>query len=155
MAPVLPLAVAALSGFTWWKLKRRNYGKMTPERKQVFEQALKTLKDPVKLEKLAQGFEDGGCKAEAIELRKRAKYYSAPKEVKDKYKETLRKALGSTDPQKVTNVARAFHKVGLYGAAGKLKQYAGGLEAPLGPGGLSPEYAPLGPGGLPPKAKTG
>jgi hypothetical protein len=139
MAPAIPLVVAALSGFTWWRLKRRNYGKMTPERAKVFEAALKTLKDPVKLEKLAQGFQDSGLKAEATELRKRAKYYAAPKEVKEKYKETFRKSLSSTDPQKVTNAARAFHKVGMYGAAEKLKQYAGGLDAPMGPGGMPPQ----------------
>jgi hypothetical protein len=153
MAPLIPLAVASLGGLAFWQVKRRRYGKMTDERKKIFEAALngKTgIKDPVKLTKLAEAFEKEGLKAQGTELRKRARLKSAPKEVKAKYDATFRKALSSTDPQKVASAAQAFHKVGAYGAAAKLQKYGQNLT-PRAPSSVSYGDAPQGPGGLPPK----
>lgn len=165
MAPLLPIGVAALGGFTWWRVRRRKYGQFTEQRKKIFEAALnpKTeIKDPAKLEALAKAFEKEGLGAQAEELRKRAKLKAAPAAVKQKYDETFRKALGSTDPQKVNAVSQAFHKIGAYGAAEKLRKYAINLSPsaarpspvrPAAPPMPQAAYgdAPLGPGGIPPK----
>lgn len=139
MGIVLPLIVSSVGGFAWWRVKKQKYGKMTPERKKLFEEALKTMTDPVKLRSLAGTYEKYGLKAEAKELRKRAALREAPAEVKQKRTEVFKKALDSTDPQKVSKVADAYHKIGAYGAADKLRKYAAGLVpgTPIvGPGGI-------------------
>ncbi len=147
---IYPLGVAALSGAAYWRMRRKNYGMMTPERKELYKKLLADQKDPAKLQEAAEGFEKGGLKAEADELRKRAKFIAAPPAVKQAYETTLRKALGSTDPQKVSTVAKAFQKVGLYGTADKLRNYASGL-VPLKPAGVKYGDMPMGPAGQPPK----
>ena len=139
MGIVLPVIVASAGGLAWWKVKKQKYGKMTPERKKLFEEALRSMKDPAKLRELANVFQNYGLKAEAKELRKRAALRDAPADVKKKRAEAFQKGLNSTDPQKVSKLADAFHKVGAYGAADKLRKYASGLtsiDAPIGPGGI-------------------
>lgn len=139
MGIVLPLIVSSVGGFAWWRVKKQKYGKMTPERKKLFEEALKTMKDPVKLRSLANTYQKYGLKAEANELRKRAALREAPQTLKDERTKVFKKALDSTDPQGVSKVADAFHKIGAYGAADKLKKYALGLipGTPIvGPGGI-------------------
>jgi len=127
MGIVLPLIVTSVGGLAWWRVKKQKYGKMTPDRKKLFEEALKTMKDPVKLRSLADTYEKYGLKAEAKELRKRAALREAPAAVKEKRTEVFKKALDSTDPHKVSKVADAYHKIGAYGAADKLRKYASGL----------------------------
>ena len=68
MGIVLPVIVASAGGLAWWKVKKQKYGKMTPERKKLFEEALRSMKDPAKLRELANVFQKYGLKAEAKEL---------------------------------------------------------------------------------------
>lgn len=146
MGIILPLVVASAGGLAFWRVKKHQYGKMTPARKKIFEEALKSMTEPSKLRSLANTYEKYGLRAEALELRKRAALREAPQELKVKRTEAFQKALSSTDPQKVSAVADAFHKIGAYGAASKLKKYATGLvpdDAPIGPGGVQKPLSPL------------
>lgn len=130
MAPLIPIvSVAALGGAAWWRSKRKAFGKMTPERKKIFEQAMKSIGDPVKLRTLAKGFDSAGLRAEGDELRKRAALRDAPDKLKEERTNAFKKALSVTDPAKVKVVADAFQKIGAYGAAQKLRNYMKDLSA--------------------------
>lgn len=143
MFPIVPVVVVGLAGGALWRVKKLKYGVMTPERKEFFEKSLK-LKDPIKLRTVADSYQKMGLKTEANELRKRAALREAPKELKDKRTAAFQKAISSTDPNKVSVVANAFHAIGAYEAAQKLRNYARHLISG------NPQETPIGPGGLPP-----
>ncbi len=126
MLPLIPLAVVGLGGLAIWRT-RKPHG-MTPERKRIYEAALRTLKDPAKLRTLADAFEKEGLKEEAVMLRKRANLREMPAGVRAKRQEAFGKAMASKDPHKVEAVANAFHKEGATGAAANLRKYAAALR---------------------------
>jgi tetratricopeptide (TPR) repeat protein len=123
--PIIPAIAIGVGGVALYRAKRK--GKMTAERKKIFEAALKTQKDPNALEKLAVAYEKEGLKAEAIELRKRAKNLTLSPEKKQQYRTIYKQALSNEDPNKVKTVAEAFYKQGFYGSAKNLRDYAEGL----------------------------
>lgn len=128
MFPLIPVVIVSGSALAFWKAKHKP--KMTEQDKKIFEAAFKTLNsadDAEKLEKLAKAFEKKGFRAEAGELRKRAKIISLPPAKKKEYRDIAKKAMASTDPNKVKNVAQAFHAKGMYGTAKNLRDYALGL----------------------------
>lgn len=124
--PLIPIAVASLAGYGAWR-KFKKPAAMTPERKKIFEQAMRTLDDPEKLRKLADEFEKQKLKPQANELRKRAAIFAASPAVKEQRKQVFKKAMNSSNPTAIKQVAAAFHKVGHYEAAEKLRKYAQGL----------------------------
>ena len=126
MLPLIPLAVVGLGGLAIWRT-RKPHG-MTPERKQIFETALRTLKDPEKLRCLADAYEKEGLKNEAGMLRKRALLREMPSDVRAKRQQAFGAAMRSKDPAKVEAVAAAFQKEGATGAAANLRKYAAGLR---------------------------
>lgn len=126
--PLVPIAIAGVVGLAAWKATKKKG--MTPERKKIFDAAMRTLNDPVKLRTLADSFEKEGLKAEAGELRKRAAIFSAPKSVLEERKKVFKKAMDSKNPSAIKKVAAAFHKVGHYEAASKLRSYAKGFFKP-------------------------
>jgi hypothetical protein len=101
---------------------------MTPERKQIFETALRTLKDPEKLRILADAYEKEGLKPEAEMLRKRALLREMPADVRARRQQAFGAAMRSKDPAKVEAVATAFQREGATGAAANLRKYAAGLR---------------------------
>lgn len=127
---VLPV-VAGLGalGAAYWKVKSRP-AKLTAQRKKIYTEALKSLKDPAKLRKLAGEFEKEGLKHEASMLRKRADLRAKPPAQKEAHVEAFRKGMQSKDPQAVNKLAAAFDKKGALSAASKLKKYAMGLVNP-------------------------
>lgn len=130
--PVVPVAVASLVGYGAWRQFKKPKA-MTPERKKIFEQAMKTLDSPEKLRKLADEFDKQGLKAQGNELRKRASIFAAPPAVKEQRKKAFKKAMNSNNPVAIKTVAAAFHKVGHYEAAQKLRNYARGLFKSMPP----------------------
>lgn len=128
MLPVIiPVALAALTGATYYKTKKSmdvGQKNMTPERRQVYDSALKTLKDPVKLRLLADAFEKEGFLAAATMLRKRAALRELPNEVKSERRSLFKKAMASTNPETVRELAAAFEGEGATGAAETLRKYA-------------------------------
>jgi len=127
-APIVLPAVAAGSALYYYKKSKDPNCAMTPERKKIYEEALKSLKDPVKLEELALGFEKGGCPKQAELLRKRAKLRTLPKDVQKGRKEALKAGYNSTDPKAVETLAAAFEGEGATGAAEGLRVHASALR---------------------------
>ena len=125
---IIPILIGSGVAFAAWK-KHHQTGPqgMTPTRKKVFEATLKTQPDPAKVQAMARTFEKAGLKAEAAELQKRAAILSAPPHVVKARKEAFVKALKSTDQAAVKKVADAFHAMGHYDAAAKLRSYGRGL----------------------------
>jgi hypothetical protein len=125
MIPVILGALAVGTGVAVYRKHKK--GAMTPQRKQVFEAAVKSLKDPVKLRTLADSFEKEGLKAEAVILRKRANIFSASPEVVAQKKAVFKAAMKSSKPEAVSKVAQEFHKQGHFEVANQLRNYAKGL----------------------------
>ena len=101
---------------------------MTPERKNIYEAALKTKLPAEKLRALADAFEKEGLKEEAEMLRKRAALRDAPPNVKKDRRIAYKKGITSKDPAAVEQLAGAFQKMGATSAALNLKRYAAGLR---------------------------
>lgn len=128
---IVPLAIGTGVAVLAWKARKKQG--MTPIRKKTFEAAMKTQKEPDKLHKLAAAFHKEGLKAEAAELRKRAAIFSAPPETIEKRKQVFKQAMSSNNPDAVKKVASAFHRMGHYEAAQKLRNYAKGIFHVKGP----------------------
>lgn len=124
---IVPVVLALAGGLAWHKHKKHSVG-MTPKRKLVFEGLLKDPKaTPDQLNAMAKEFKSAGLKAEGNELSKRAAILTAPPETLAARKAAFKKAMNSHDAAAVKAVADAFHKVGHYEAASKLRNYAKGL----------------------------
>jgi hypothetical protein len=128
--PLVPVALAATGVGGYYLYKSRKYSlAMTPERIKVYEEALRTLKDPKKIRALADEFEKAGCVREAEHLRKRAALRErSPAEQKadrDRYK----RAMGAVSSSKVSGEADYFQGIGADGAAENLRTKAEALRA--------------------------
>jgi len=128
--PAIVIGIAVIAAFR----KPKDKG-MTPERKVVYETALRELKDPIGLRKLADTFDQHGLKTEADILRKRAKLRELPKQTKLDRRAAFRKGMASKNPDAVEGLAKAFYSEGCAAASAKLFEYAKGLRA-------QPEPAP-------------
>lgn len=136
---MLPIIIPAIVGGTtllaWHRAKKRaadptSCPNLNADQKKIYETALKTLKDPVKLRALADAFDKVPAKACADKLRQRATL-AEPGPLKDARRDAFKKAMASKDPKAVQAVATAFQKVGADGAAESLGKYAKGLKAVL------------------------
>lgn len=110
---------------------------MTPQRKAIFEEALKSMADPVKLRKLADEFEKEGLKEEATLLRNRAALRELPPEQKAARKDAFHKmmSVGSKDnpvtPDKIAQLEKAaatFHAQGATGNAARIREHVAALK---------------------------
>jgi hypothetical protein len=101
---------------------------MTPERKKLYESALKGQLKPEALRELAGGFEQEGLTNEAEMLRKRAALKEIPKDQKKARNQAFRTAIGSDDPEGIEELASAFEEQGATGAAARLKERAAALR---------------------------
>jgi hypothetical protein len=126
---LVPVVIGIGTGYAWWKHhKSKSPNGMTPKRKAIFEAALKDPKlSSEKLLALAKSFDSCGLRAEGDELRKRAAIIGAPPALLASRKVTFKKAMSSTNQTAVQKVAAAFHAIGHYEAASKLRNYAKGL----------------------------
>jgi hypothetical protein len=114
---------------------------MTPERKRIFEEALRSLKDPIQLRKLADVYESEGLPEEADLLRKRAMLRELPADQKAERKKAFREAMkvgkdgSEVTPEKIQTIeklAAAFYSQGATGNAAALRQHAAGLKKMIG-----------------------
>lgn len=130
MLPVIiPLLVTVIGASGTAIYRRTKPGVMTPERKKIYLAALKTLKKPDQLRKLAEGFRKEGLRAEAELLEKRAALRELPAETQQARRAVFRKAIQSKNKNAVLNVAAAFMADGATGAGAALKKYAESLPA--------------------------
>ncbi len=124
---LIPLVILGLTAGAGVLAVKRPVG-ITPERKKVYEEAFKSLKEPEKLRELAEAFEKEGHKNEADMLRKRALLREAPPEVKQARRAAFKKAMASTNADAVRAMGDAYLSQGASGAARALYQYADGLK---------------------------
>lgn len=133
MVPIIPVAIVTLAGVSAWAIGRRDkfHGEMTTERVIVFESALEHVKEPEKLNRLADAFAKEGLKDQASLLRKRAKLKMLPEDIKEARREVFKKAMVSMNPAGIRTVANAFNKEGATGAARELQRRATALDTML------------------------
>lgn len=125
--PLIPIAVASLATVAAVKVHRSRKKGMTPARTKVYEQALNTMKDPVKLRKLGAAFHKEGLTEQGSMLQKRARLRELPADVKQGRREAFKKGMTLTNPAAIEKLAAAFENEGATGAAGALRKYAAGL----------------------------
>lgn len=124
---LIPVAVV-LGTVTLYRIYRRprRVG-MTGKRRQIYESALVTLKQPEKLRALAAAFEGEGLIAEADLLKKRAAIKELPKNKREERRAIFRKAIQSSNIPAIRAVADEFRAAGCTGAAANLYQHADSL----------------------------
>lgn len=125
--PLLPATVAVVAALAAWRYKRKRG--MTPQRRIIYESALKLVKDPAELRELAKTFASEGLRAEADMLNKRAALRELPESVKIARRQAFKDGMASKNPVAVGKLADAFEKQGAVGAAANLRKYAAGLVA--------------------------
>jgi hypothetical protein len=126
--PLIPLAVAAVAGVSALAVHHRSKKKqLTPAREKIFNTAMNNLKEPEKLTKLSQAYQQQGLTEQATALAKRAKLRALPKDVKAARRAIFKKTLTLKNPAQVKKIASAFQGEGCTGAAEALNQYAAGL----------------------------
>jgi hypothetical protein len=104
------------------------FGVLTPEREEVYKNAMEYLQDPVKLRDLAANFEKEGLKAQAHWMRKRAEWRARPDEVKAKHNAIFEKALESENIQAILDVAKIFESLTATIKAAQLRERAKSLK---------------------------
>lgn len=131
MLPVIPLIVIGLgvAGATKAHKHFRLKGKVTKDREDLFNSAMRMLEDPDKLRALAAAYDKEDLHAHAELLRKRAALRELPAEVKKQRTEAFRKGMASADPDAVSKLAKLFEQQGAIGSAAKLNEHAGALRA--------------------------
>lgn len=136
--PLVPIAIMSLAGVAYGVNKMRDAKNAVTvqtiaERRVIYETALNTCKEPEKLKKLADVFEQVGQKPEAIMLRKRADLMLASPETKKQRRESLDKGLASSNKEGVLALADAFEEIGATAAAEKLRNHASELDIQTNP----------------------
>lgn len=124
---IIPLGIAVLGTGTTALYRRVRRGQMTPERKRIYEAALKSLKDPEKLKELANSFSSLGLKSQADLLSKRAALRELPDATKKARRAIFRKGLVSKNREGVMALAATFHQEGATGAAAALRLHGESL----------------------------
>jgi hypothetical protein len=126
-----PLTVGA--GVVLWQLLKKSsgpgFGAMTPEREEMFNNALIHLQEPDKLIKLAQAFEHEGLKAQGRVLRRRAQWRGRDQKTRDEHEAIFQKALKSTNIPAILDVANAFEGMTATRKAKQLREHAESLKA--------------------------
>jgi hypothetical protein len=120
--PLVPAVLVALAGGAYYKVKVQ--GKLSPERQRIYDAALTSLRDPVKLRSLADTFDAQGHKKEATLLRKRAGLKELPNEVRAARREAFSKGMNSTNAEAIEALAKSFDDEGATGAAANLRNRA-------------------------------
>lgn len=106
-----PLIVGGV--FIGWQLLKKSsanthFGVVTPEREEMFNNALEHLTDPERLRKLADAFEKEGLRAQANVLRRRATWRERDAKTKADHEAIFQKALESENAVAILEVANAF-----------------------------------------------
>lgn len=121
-----PLTVTA--AVVAWKVfsnkAESNFGVLTPEREDLYNNAMEHLKLPAKLLELADAYEKGGLKVHAKMLRLRAAWRNRSPELRAKHEELFKKAMASENVSGIVQVANAFQAMTATIKANKLFEHA-------------------------------
>ncbi len=125
-----PLTIG--TGLVIWKLLQRStgpgFGTMTPQRDEIFKNALEHLQDPEKLKSLADAFEREGLKAQAAILKRRSEWRARDEKTKASHEEIFQKALKSKNVAAILEVALAFESMTATLKAKQLRDHAEKLK---------------------------
>jgi uncharacterized protein (UPF0335 family) len=120
-------------GILGWQLLKKSsapgFGMMTPEREEIFRNALEHLQDPKKLQDLAVAFEQQGLKPQGAVLRKRATWRSRDNAKRAEHEAIFQKALASKNIPAILEVARAFEAMTATVKSKQLVEYVEKLKA--------------------------
>jgi len=125
MIPLDPLSIG-IGLAVWLAFKKQDdtqFGMMTPEREEVYRNALEYLQDPDRLKQLANDFQKYGLKVQATMLRKRAAWRSRSPELRAAHDTIFQRALSSTNIQAILNTAKAFEDMTATVKAGQLREH--------------------------------
>jgi hypothetical protein len=128
MIDPLTIGIGAAIWFAFKKQTRTHFGVLTPERKEVYANALEFLQDPLRLNKMADEFQGEGLKIEALMLRKRAEWRSRTPEQCKAHDEIFRKGMASTNVHGILEVAKAFESLTATIKAQMLRKHAAEVQ---------------------------
>lgn len=112
----------------WRKQTGTNFGVLTPDREDLYRNALAHLQDPDKMKALADAFEKEGLKLQAKLLRKRAEWRSRDAAKRDQHEAVYQKALLSENATAVVEIAKAFESMTATAKAARLYEHARNLR---------------------------
>jgi len=107
----LTLGVGAIVWLAFRKQSNSQYGVLTPEREEVYRNAIEHCQDPQKLKALAAEYEKHGLKAQAHVMRLRAGWRARTPEQKAAHEQIFVKALQSTNVDAILEVAKVFESM--------------------------------------------
>lgn len=116
------IVVGGLIVAAWYRAA--NKGKETPERDEIYTEALEHLTDPIRLRKLADVFDKEGLHVKAVILRKRADLRALPYDLKQAHRASFRRGMKSTNIEGILALADEFEKITATGAARDLRAHA-------------------------------
>lgn len=119
-----PMTVGlGLVAFLLFKNKgETNFGALTPEREEVFRNAMEHLLDTRKMLALADAFQRDGLKVQAYLLRKRAEWRSRPDALRKEHETIFHRAMASTNLSAIAQIADVFEAQTATGMATALRQ---------------------------------
>lgn len=127
---LLEAALAAVLIKAWHAAGKK--GKLTPEREEIYVNALEHLEDPGKLRKLAVVFDSQGLYIYAAMLRRRADLRDLPEETRKARRESFDKGMANwTNADGIERLAAAFEAQTATGAAEALRAHAKEVRAML------------------------
>jgi len=103
------LGIALWLGFR--KQQNTQFGVLTPEREEVYRNALEFLTDPMKLNELAEHYQREGLKVQAAMLKKRAEWRGRSTPVKAQHEHIFNQAMQSENVHAILACAEAFEKM--------------------------------------------
>lgn len=129
MIDPVTIGIGALIWAVFKKQNNTQFGQLTPERDEVYRNAMEYLRDPSKLRELAKEFHREGLRAQAIFLQKRAEWRARGPELKAKHEAIFAKALQSTNIQAILEVAKQFEGMTATIKAAQLRERVKSLRA--------------------------
>jgi len=135
-----PLTIV-LGTVLWLAFRRQSgtkFGVLTPERDEVYRNALEHLQDAKRLRALAVEFEKEGLKVQANILRRRADWRDRSPDLRAKHDIIFARAMKSENALAILDVAKAFESMTATVKAGQLRERAEKLREEA----LSPKPAP-------------
>lgn len=124
----LSIGVGVLVWLAFKKQSGTKFGEVTPEREELYRNAMAHCQDPEKLRKLADIFKKEGLRGQAFLLTKRADWRARTMDVRKKHQEIFDAALKSDNVQAVLGVAAAFDEMTATFKASQLRERAKNLQ---------------------------
>ena len=120
----LTLGVGALLFLAFKKQSGTKFGAVTPEREELYQNAMAYCQDPEKLRELARDFEREGLKTYAGAMRKRADWRARSPETRATHAEIFDRALKSENVPAILEVAALFEAFTATKKAEQLRAHA-------------------------------